>query len=139
MAPLAAQVRQGFKGSSWKFPEYYELPLTGKFHTNRLKGLIQGAEGQHLSNRLFRVTAMRLEHYELDGRTNLLARAPECLFDMDTRVAWSTGRLEIVGLGGAMWVEGDRGFQVHMTNSTLTISNRVRTIIRQQLVKSAKL
>jgi hypothetical protein len=138
VGPLAGQIREGFRGSAWKFPEYYELPLIGRSQTNRLKGMILGEHGQHLSNRVFRVTHMHLEHYELDGRTNLLARAPECLFDMETRVAWSTGRLEIVGMGGAMHVEGNAGFQARMTNSVLLISNRVRTVIRQDLVKSSK-
>ena len=74
---------------------------------------------------------MQLEHYELDGKTNLIARAPECLFDMETRIAWSTGRLEIVAMSGAMRVEGNHGFQVQMTNSVLIISNRVRTVIER--------
>jgi hypothetical protein len=54
-------------------------------------------------------------------------------------VAWSTGRLEIVGLGGALVMEGRHGFQARMTNATLTVSNRVRTVIRGEWLKSAKL
>lgn len=136
--PLAGQVRQGSRGSAWKFPDYYDTPLIGSSQTNRLKGMILGEAGQHLSNRVFRITDMQLEHYELDGKTNLVARAPECLFDASDRVAWSTGRLEIVGLNGAMFVHGRQGFQARMTNSTLIISNRVRTIINQDLVKLSK-
>jgi hypothetical protein len=41
-------------------------------------------------------------------------------------------------MGGAMRVEGNEGFQVRMTNSTLTVSNRVRTVIRQHAVNRAK-
>jgi len=136
--PLAGQIREGSRSSFWKFPEYYELPLIGRSQTNRLKGMMLGQAGHHLSNRVFRVTQMHLEHYELDGKTNLIARAPECFFDMESRVAWSTGRLEIVGLGGAMHVEGHTGFEAQMTNSLLFISNRVRTVVRQELVKSSK-
>ena len=133
--PLLGQIRQGFTGSSWKFPEYYEIPFTGGIQTNKLRGLALGSEGYHLSNRLFRVTDMHIEHYGMDSRTNLVARAPECLFDASTRVAWSTGRLEIVAMDGEMTMRGTHGFQVRMTNSTLTISNRVRTTIRHGLVK----
>lgn len=129
--PALTQISSGFKGSGWKYPERYELPLLAKGQTNRLKGMLMGKEGQHLSNRIFRVTTMQLEHYELDGKTNLVARAPECLFDMEPRIAWSTGRLEIIAMGGAMRVEGNQGFQVQMTNSVLTISNRVRTVIER--------
>ena len=96
-----------------------------------MKGLLTGAKGQPVTNDVYLITTMRLEHYELDGRTNLIALAPECLFNNDTRVAWSTGRLEIIGLDGDVHVEGHRGFRAFMTNSTLIISNRVRTIIRQ--------
>jgi len=137
--PLVAQLQQGFKGTAWKFPEYYETPLPGKNRSFPLKGLISGEQGRHLSNSLYLVIGMLLEHYEFEGVTNLLARAPECLFNMDTRLAWSTGRLEIVGMGGALTVEGNQGFLARMTNSTLTISNRVRTVIRQDLLPPSKL
>lgn len=137
-APLVAQIQQGFKGTALKFPEYYEMPLPGKNRTFPLKGLFSGEQGRHLSNGIYFVTAMRLEHYEMDGATNLLARAPECLFNMDTRVAWSTGRLEIVGRGGALTIHGNQGFQANLTNSTLIISNRVRTVIQRSLLNESK-
>ncbi|PYJ00047.1 MAG: hypothetical protein DME25_21605 [Verrucomicrobia bacterium] len=87
---------------------------------------------QYITNDTWRLTQMRLEHFQFDGQTNLVAQAPQCLFDEETRVAWSTGRLEIVGLHGALFVEGNEGFEARMTNSTLTISNRVRTVLRQE-------
>ena len=64
-----------------------------------------------------------------------VAVAPECLFDADARVAWSTGRLDIVGMNGGITIRGNRGFQARMTDSTLTISNRVRTVIQRELVR----
>jgi hypothetical protein len=137
-APLVAQIQQGFKSSAWKFPEYYETPRSETNRTYPLKGLISGAEGRHLSNSFYLVSGMWLEHYEWNGATNLLARAPECVFNMETRVASSTGRLEIVGLGGALTIEGNQGFLARMTNATLTVSNRVRTIVRQGFIPSNK-
>lgn len=128
-----AQIRGGFKGSGSKYPEYYpSVPGTGT-QTNRLRGLFFGQDWQHLSNRVFRVNGMRIEHYEFTGTTNLVAVAPECLFDAEARVAWSTGRLEIVGQEGAVTLQGNRGFFATMTNSTLMISNRVKTSIRREL------
>jgi hypothetical protein len=136
--PLGAQLgNMVFKGG-FKAPEYYETLPTGRSQTNRLRGLLMGAEGSPVSNEVVRVKQMHIEHYQLDGQTNLVARAPECFFDARSKVAWSTGRLEIVGMSGTMFVEGNEGFQVRMTNSTLTISNRVRTVLRQGLVKAAK-
>lgn len=134
-APLLGQIRAGFKGSGSKYPEYFELPLTGGSQTNRLRGMFFGNEWQHLSNKVFRVTAMRIEHYEMSGSTNLIAIAPECLFDADARVAWSTGRLDIVGMNGGIAIRGNRGFQARMGDSTLTISNKVRTVIQRELVR----
>lgn len=137
-APLIAQIQQGFKSTAWKFPEYYETPLPGETRTFPLKGLISGEQGSHLSNSIYFVTGMRLEHYTAEGVTNLLARAPECLFNTGTRMAWSTGRLEIVGKGGALTIQGNEGFQATLTNSILIISNRVRTVIERGLLNESK-
>ena len=137
-APIVAQIQQGSRATAWKFPEYYEIPLPGKNRTFPLKGLICGEQGRHLSNSLYFVTVMQLEHYAVEGVTNLLARAPECLFNMESHMAWSTGRLEIVGMSGAMTVEGNQGFQANLTNSTLIISNRVRTVIQRGLLNESK-
>jgi hypothetical protein len=136
---LAAVPLRGQLGNmvirNFKLPELYDTLLTGRSQTNRLKGLFMGAVGHPVTNEVLRFTQMHIEHYQFDGQTNLIARAPECFFDRESKVAWSTGRLEIVGMSGAMFVEGNDGFQVRMTNSTLTISNRVRTVLRQGLVK----
>jgi hypothetical protein len=137
-APLVAQIQQGFRGTAWKFPEYHETPLPGPKRTYPLKSLISGEQGRHLSNDLYLVTGMRLEQYAWEGPTNLVARAPECFFKADTRVAWSTGRLEIVGMGGRLTVEGNDGFQATMTNATLIISNRVRTVIERNPLSEYK-
>ena len=130
--PLAGQLSRYAKGKDVKFPQFYETPMTGRSQTNRLKGLLMGAEGQYLSNEVVLVTKMRLEHYQPDGRTNVVALAPQCFFDNEARLAWSTGRLEVIGINGALRIEGNQGFQVSMTNSSLVVSNRVRTVIRQE-------
>ena len=130
--PLAGQLSRRFKARDVKFPEFYENPMTGKSQTNKLKGLLMGSEGQYLSNELFLVTQMRLEHYQPDGRTNVVANAPQCFFDNEARIAWSTGRLEVIGINGGLRIIGNEGFQVQMTNSSLIVSNRVRTVLRQE-------
>ena len=134
--PALAQIRGGFKGSGSKYPEFYPSLNTGGPQTNRLRGLFTGDQWQHLSNKVFRVSGMRIEHYETTGATNLVAVAPECLFDAEARVAWSTGRLDIAGQDGAVTLRGQSGFFARMTNSTLTISNKVKTTIRRDLAGS---
>jgi hypothetical protein len=138
---LPGQIARYVKGKDLRWPDFYETPTSGKGHTNRLRGMLMGAEGQSMSNDLFvvRLTQMRLEHYDLLSKTNLVALAPECFFDTQGRVAWSaTSRLDIVGMNGALLVHGDRGFHLVMSNSTMTVSNRVRTTIRQDMMKSTQ-
>jgi len=137
-ASLLAQLSQSAVVRGFKFPESYETPLTGRSQTNRMRGLFIGVEGHTITKDLARFIGVRIEHFGLDGKTNMVVVAPEALFDKESRVAWSTGRLEIVAMSGAMRVRGDEGFQVRMTNSTLTISNRVRTVIRQDVVNRVK-
>lgn len=147
--PLFGQLSRKIRAKDVKFPEFYESPggqkvadlppsARSQLRTNRLKSILMGKEGQYLSNEIFLINEMQLEHYQPDGRTSLVAQAPQCLFDSDSRVAWSTGRLDLTGLEGAVLVHGRAGFQVRMTNSTMSISNRVRTIIRQDLLRPAK-
>ena len=137
-ASLLAQLSQNNVIRGFKLPERYETLATGRSQTNRMKGIFIGAEGHMISKDLARFIGVRIEHFGLDGKTNMVVVAPEALFDKESRVAWSTGRLEIVAMSGAMRVRGDEGFQVRMTNSTLTISNRVRTVIRQDVVNRVK-
>jgi hypothetical protein len=50
-------------------------------------------------------------------------------------VAYSTGRLEVVAADGLLRIEGNEGFLVQLTNSTLHVSNRVRTVIHGVALK----
>jgi hypothetical protein len=134
---LLAQLGR-FAGKNFKFPEYYEASALSGSKTNRLKSLLTGTEARYLSNNLYDITRMRLDTYQVDGHTSLVAKAPQCLLDVNARTATSTGRLEITSWDGALFVEGNEGFLVRMTNSSLTISNHVRTVIRQALSKSTK-
>jgi len=130
------QISQVATGGRLKFPDYYESQNAGSIQTNRLRGLLMAAQGHHLSNDVSLLTQIKLEHYQQDGRTNLVAQAAECVFEAKSRVASSTGRVEIVGMNGAVVVQGQSGFQVRMTNSTMTVSNHVRTVIRRDLLGS---
>ena len=39
---------------------------------------------------------------------------------------------------GALFIHGYAGFEVRMTNSTMFLSNRVRTTIRSELLKTSR-
>ena len=120
-------VIRGFKNL-----EFYEGG--GATQTHRLKSLISGAEARPLGSNWW-VSQMKIEAYDPDGRTNLIARAPECLFEPRLQIASSTGRLELAASDGRFFVEG-QGFLCRRTNLYLIISNQVRTVIHHQLFPS---
>jgi hypothetical protein len=110
-------------------PEYYEEPGTNRGQTKLLKALVTGKEAVPQGRELMRVQQMRMEHFALDGRTNLIARAPHCIVDPGRHEVYSDGPLEAEGNGGTLFIEG-QGFFCQLTNLHLILSNRVRTIIR---------
>jgi len=115
-------------------PEYYEA--AGASQTNRLKSLVTGAEAVPATGNVWLLKQMKIESYEPAGRTNFTGRAPECRADLDTRVASSTGRLELAMAQGRLSLEGV-GFWCCITNNHLIVSNRVRTLIHHTLLQSA--
>lgn len=99
------------------------------------KSLFTAKQVVMLSNGVYAATTMRIESYQQDGKTNLIARGPESLFDPERKVASSTNRLEMESPNGLL-IEG-RGFLCFMTNFNLIISNDVRTYVRQQLIQKS--
>lgn len=134
-----AQVNRSARGRNIAFPEYFERAVRAGQQTNQLKGKLTLGEGEYLPNGLVLGKVMHLEQYTPEGRTNLVARAPECLFNPSTRAAWSTGRLEILAMDGRFAMAGNQGFEASLTNTSLTISNRVRTVLKQSLMKPLSL
>jgi hypothetical protein len=132
---IQGQINRSARGRNIVFPEYFEKAVLSGQQTNQLKGRLTLAEGEYLTNGLIFGKVMKLDQYTPDGHTNLVARAPECLFSPTTRAAWSTGRLEILAMDGRFIMVGNEGFAASLTNTTLTLSNRVRTIFKQSLMK----
>jgi hypothetical protein len=136
MAPVVhAQLNRTARGRNIVFPEYYEKAVLSRQQTNQLKGRLTLMEGEYLPSGLILGKTMQLDQYTPDGHTNLVARAPECLFNPTNRAAWSTGRLEIVAMDGRFIMSGNEGFEASLTNTTLTLSNRVRTVFKQSVMK----
>lgn len=105
-------------------PDYYEAP-----HQNQMKSLLRGAEAEPQPNGRVLIHELLVETYNLDGTTELVVRAPECVYNSVTQTASSTGRIEARSGDGKMLIRGE-GFLWQQTNSLFTISNRVHTIIR---------
>lgn len=112
------------KVSDFKVPEYYEAP-----NQKQLKSLLQGAVAEPSANGEIQITKLRVETFREDGTTESIVESPECVFNYKSRQAWSAGRIEARTGDGRMRIQGD-GFLLTITNKSLTISNNVRTVIR---------
>jgi hypothetical protein len=103
--------------------EYFDPP-----HEKQMKSRLAGAEAQPLAGGLLLIKQLRLEEFAEDGKLQSVVEAPECLYDRLKLTANSPGHLRLRSGDEKFRVEGD-GFLFHQTNSFLTISNNVRTVI----------
>src|SRR5262249_31295073 len=103
--------------------------------SSRPKSLLVAGEAQVLSNDLYSAKIVLIENYQLDGKTNVIIRAPECVFNADDTIAYSTNRLELDSPSG-LHIDGI-GFISYLTNFDVVISNNVRTFVQQRLLQSA--
>lgn len=92
-------------------------------HFTASEAIPQG--GSLLLTRNFRMETFR----EKDGSEEVLAEAPECLFDMTTKLASSPGPIQMRHADGLFYLEG-RGFRWDQENSRLIVSNQVHTVIQ---------
>jgi len=127
-----AQKSPRVRGSDFSVPENYGPP-----HETQLKSLLQGAEAEPFEGdlTLILIRQLLLQTFAEDGTTQLVVRAPVCVFDRRRREVRSAGRFEARSGDGNFLQEGE-GFLFQMTNLNLTISNRVRTTIRSSSTNS---
>jgi len=120
--------------------QYYEPPFDQQVHVR-----MSGAQADPLPGGLLDVRQLKAEVLNTNGSPQVVILAPQCtLAPLDNRVN-SPGRLEILsgdGLSTNGWfrMEGE-GFllqQVNTTNYTITISNRVKTVIQLPAGMSSK-
>lgn len=112
------------KVTNFKVPEYYEAP-----NQRQLKSLLVGAVAEPNADGQIKVTKLRVETYRENGAVESVVEAPECVYNYKTREASSTGQIEARTGDDRMSIQGE-GFLLTLTNKSLTISNNVRTVIR---------
>jgi lipopolysaccharide assembly outer membrane protein LptD (OstA) len=120
------------KVTDFKVPEYYEAP-----NQKQLKSLLRGAIAEPNKNSEVKITDLRVETYREDGSVESVVEAPECIYNYKTRQASSTGHIQARTGDDRMSIEGD-GFQLTITNKSLTISNNIHTVIRDLSNKPLK-
>jgi hypothetical protein len=103
--------------------EYYPAP-----NQQQMKSRLSGAEAQPLPGGLLAIKQLKLETFGPDGRSEIVVNAPECVYDQLSGTASSAGRLQVQYQEGKIRVEG-KGFLWRQSDSFLTISNRVSTVL----------
>lgn len=129
--PTSAQLSLVGKIKGFKVPDYY--PSEPGVATNRLRMLLTGESAQPQLTGLLLIDGLRIENFAETGSSESVIRASQCVFDMATRNASSTGHLDMVSSDGRFAISGD-GFLWSTTNSTLTISNNVRTVLNKDAI-----
>lgn len=114
----------------FKLPDYFDTPVAAG-QTNRLKSLVLGDQAEPQPGGLVLVKTVRLANFFPDGQTNVIARAPECFVASERREVFSAGHLELETGNRRFFIEGD-GWLCRLSNFHLTLTNRVRTVIRQE-------
>ena len=124
-AVVVARAQQNTSGHASGFTsvEYYEPP-----HQQQVKSRLSGAEASPQSGGLLIVKQLEVETFDLNGKPEIVVDAPECVYDTLKSVATSPGQLQVQYGDGKFRVEGE-GFLWRQSDSFLTISNRVRTVI----------
>jgi hypothetical protein len=136
---VRAQSSKYARTKNFVWTEHYDRTISPGNPTNALKIQIRGAEAQGFQGDQLRITTAHIEHYPVTGKgTNLVAMTPLCLFDPNAHTLTSTDRVDIIARDGAVVVNGSAGFRFDMTNTTLHVSNRVRTTIQGSLLKPGR-
>lgn len=111
------------RASDFTSVEYFEPP-----HERQMKSRLSGMEAQPLAGGLLVIKQFKLETFAVDGKPELIMEAPNCTYDTAHATASSPGPLQVRTGDGKFRVAGD-GFLWRQTNSSLTISNNVRSVI----------
>lgn len=112
--------------SEFMLAEYYPAPYQQQMKS-RLSGARMLPQGEKWS--VMAIQQFKLETFAEDGKTQMVVTGPECVYDTVNGVASSPGHLELQSGDGDIFTEGD-GFLWRQADSSLMISNSVRTVIK---------
>ena len=101
----------------------------------QIKTLLEGAKAEPQGSGLILMTEAWLKTFRTNGILEFQVHSPRCLLDVVQRTVSSTGLLEIIQTGENGFSVKAEGFLLQ-TNSTLILSNRVHTVIRNSRGKS---
>src|SRR4029077_11649335 len=88
---LAANSQVGNSVKGFKAPlEYFDAP-----HERQGKSYLEGSQSEFLSNGLIELRNATLLTYQHDGSIEMIAMAPQCIYDPRLSTVSSTGRLQV--------------------------------------------
>jgi hypothetical protein len=123
-AVARAQSNTMSHASDFSSVEYYPAP-----NQQQMRSRLSGVEAQPLPGGLLAIKGLELETFELNGKPEIVVNAPECTYDQLNGTASSPGRLQVQYQEGKIRVAGE-GFLWRQSDSHLTISNRVSTVLQ---------
>ncbi len=109
-------------------PEFYPPP-----HERQMKSHLEGSEAVPQPGNRVLVNNARLQTFRADGQKELLVETPQCVYDPAARIINSPGAIRISTADGKFFLEG-LGFLWQQADSSVVISNEVRTVLDPSLV-----
>jgi hypothetical protein len=106
--------------------EYFESP-----NDQKVKMRLSGTSASPLPAGKLDITDLKIETFDLTGKTKEIIRAPECVYSPYDGLASSAGHLELQTGDGKMRTTGD-GFLWQQSDQSLTISNNVHTVVQMK-------
>jgi lipopolysaccharide export system protein LptA len=113
---------------NYRFAEYFDPP-----NETHVKFLLEGATARVQQDGRTLLTEARIHNYRLSGESEMAVEAPQCTYDPTNHIINSAGPLRLQTADGKFLIEGE-GFLWQQTNTSLTISNQVHTIIHPDLL-----
>src|ERR1700739_3423449 len=104
--PLAATVNRAQEipiasgASDFNSVQYYKAP-----HQQDIEGLFSGAEAEPLPGGLLLIKQAKIEKFDLTGKLQVVAEAPECIYDPVNNVANSAGKVHVRSGDGKMKID----------------------------------
>lgn len=126
-AAVCAQQNTAGHASDFSSVAYFDAP-----HAQQMKSRLSGAEALPQAGGLLAIKQLKLEKFDVDGKLEAVAEAPDCVYDTMNGMANSPGHLQMRTGDGNLRIEGE-GFLWRQTNQWLTISNHVQTVIEGAL------
>jgi hypothetical protein len=123
---LGVRAQQSGRATDFTTTEYYEPP-----HQQQIKSVLSGAEALPQPGGRLIIKQLKLRTFDPDGQPQMIVTAPECIYDTLGGMASSAGPLQLQTGDGKFRVAGE-GFLWRQTNSFLTISNKVHTVIEDR-------